>query len=115
FEKCCKHGDVKIEKLTVLPEPLNSLMSGMDACSKQFRQGIRQWNNLFAFTSIRYNMDDCETAQGGGLQLFQVHGEIYHLQGPLVPPAGRDSLYSQVYLYDPMYATESHAAYAQNL
>jgi len=31
FAFCCKHGDAQVEAMRPLPEPLNSLMSGVDA------------------------------------------------------------------------------------
>ena len=115
YEACCKHGDVILDKMRLLPEPLNGLMSGGDAQSISFRDILRRWNSLFAFTSIRYNMDDRPTAMGGGFQLFQVHGAIYHQQGPLLPPAGQDALYSQIYLYDPTLAIRARSTRAPEL
>ena len=109
FESCCKYGDAMVEKIRHLPEPLNSLMTGINSQSRQFRASLRQSNSQFAFTSIRYNMDDRPTAIGEGFQLFQVHGAIYHHQGPLVPPGGQDPLYSQMYLYDPAYAAQARS------
>ena len=88
FEACCKHGDAMVERMRALPEPLNTLMTGQDSQSRLFRQELRHWNSLFAFTSIRYNADDRTGVIGEGFQLFQIHGAVYHHQGPLVPPGG---------------------------
>jgi len=110
FEACCKHGDAMVERMRALPEPLNTLMTGQDSQSRLFQQGIRRWNSLFAFTSIRYNADDSTGQNGQGVQLFQIHGAAYDHQGPLIPPGGRDALYSQVYLYDPAEAVQAHTA-----
>ena len=66
FESCCKRGDAIVEKLQPLPEPLNTLMTGGDAQSKRFREGLRHWNSQFVFTSISYNMDNRPIAIGGG-------------------------------------------------
>ena len=115
FGKCCKYGDAILERMPQLPEPLNGLMTGSDRQSRLFREHLRHWNSLFAFTSIKFNMDDRPTAMGEGFQLFQVHGAIYHQQGPLVPPAGLDALYSQVYLYDPAFAAQARSARAPEL
>ncbi|KAG0130798.1 hypothetical protein HOY82DRAFT_465376, partial [Tuber indicum] len=78
-------------------------------------QDLRRWNNLFAFTSIRYNHDDHTSAIGEGFQLFQIHGAVYHHQGPLVPTGECDALYSQVYLYDPAFAAQSRSDRAPEL
>jgi len=115
FEACCKHGDVIIERMRALPEPLNTLMTCQDSQSRLFREHIRRWNALFAFTSIRFNADDRTRANRQGVQLFQIHGPLYHQQGPLVPPAGLDALYSQIYLFDPVLAAEARSARAPTL
>jgi len=64
FEACCNHGDVMVERMRALPEPLNNLMTGQDSQSRLFREHIRHWNALFAFTSIRFNADDCTGVNG---------------------------------------------------
>ncbi|RPA89292.1 hypothetical protein L873DRAFT_1892119 [Choiromyces venosus 120613-1] len=115
FESCCKHGDVVLEKLKQLPEPLNSLMGGTTLQSKNFLKDVRRWNSLFAFTSISYNMDNRTTAQGDSFHLFQVHGAVYHLQGPLKAPTGRDAAFSQIYLYDPLFAAQARTTRAEGL
>ena len=112
FEACCKHGDAIVERIRALPKPLNTLMTRQDSQSRLFRQEIRHWNSLFAFTSIRYIADDRTGVIGEGFQLFQIHGAVYHHQGPLVPPGGRDALYSQIYLYDPALADQVRSARA---
>ena len=115
IQACCKHGDAIVERMRALPEPLNTLMTGQDSQSRLFRQEIRHWNSLFAFTFIRYNADDRTGVIGEGFQLFQIHGAVYHHQGPLVPPGGRDALYSQIYLYDPVQAAQARSARAPEL
>ena len=85
FESYCKHGKVQIERMRPLPEPLNALMSGGDGQSKAFRGDLRRWNSIFAFTSTLYNMDKRMREFGGTFQLFQIHGALYHRQGPLGP------------------------------
>jgi len=116
FESCCKHGKAEIERMRPLPEPLNALMSGLDTQSRSFREHLRQWNSLFAFTSILFNMDKRMSEIGGTFQLFQIHGALYHRQGPLVPAGGLgDALYSQVYLYDPADAARQRAARAPTM
>jgi len=88
FDSCCKHGQVRIEPILPLPEPLNTLMGGDNAQSKAFRERLRAWNSIFAFTSILFNKDSRTNEIGGNFQLFQIHGAMYHRQGPL-EPAGR--------------------------
>jgi len=52
---------------------------------------------------------------GTNIQLFQISGTIYYRQGPLVPLGGRDALYSQIYLYDPVYAAQERSRRASVL
>ena len=50
--------------------------------------------------------------QGGGIRCFQIHGEVYHLQGSLRPLANTAPAFALLYLYDPTYATqERHSAH----
>ena len=58
FESCCKQGKVQIELMRPVPEPLNVLMTGGDTQARAFREGLRRWNSIFAFTSIKFNMDN---------------------------------------------------------
>jgi len=98
-----------------LPEPLNVVMSGGGTQARAFREGLRRWNSIFAFTSIKFNMDNRMSELGGIFLLFQIHVALYHRQGPLVPAVGMgDALYSQVYLYDPVDAARARAAGAQS-
>jgi len=116
FESCCKHGRVVIERRCPLPEPLNALMSGLDPEGRSFREHFRQWNSLFAFSSMLYHMDNRTCEIGGTFQLFQIHGALYDSQGPLRPAGGLgDVWYSQVYLYDPADAARKRSRRALNL
>jgi len=115
FQACCKHGDLIVERMRALPEPLDTLITGPDSQSRLFRHHIRHWNTLFAFTSLSFNADARTGATGQGLQLFQIHSAIYHQQGPLVPPGGRDPLYLQIYLDNPDQAAQARHARASTL
>jgi len=116
FESCCKHGQVGIESMCPLPEPLNTLMNGQDAQPRLFQERHWKWNSIFAYTSILFNKDSRTNEIGGNFQLFQIHGAMYHRQGPL-EPAGRhvDARFSQVYLDDPAEAARLRAVDANGL
>ena len=95
-------GQVQIDPMRPVLEPLNTLMNGDNSQAKLFRQGLRQWNLIFAFTSIWFNVDNRASVIGGKFQLFQIHGALYYRQGPLVPAGGlEDARFSLVYLHDP--------------
>jgi len=105
FHLCCERGDVQIPLLRPLPQPLDRLLNSQEPDATGFRSKIRRWNSAFAFTSVSHNMDNREAVLGAGVQNFQIHGELYHLQGPLKAPGPENALYSQMYLYDPQYAS----------
>ena len=60
-------------------------------------------------------MDDRPTAQGGGVRVFQIHGELYHLHGPLIQSGEADARYAQCYLFDPLYAAQARNNHFPNL
>ena len=53
-----------------LPEPLNTLINGDNALSRLFRLNLRRWNELFAFTSTKFNMDKRMAEFANSFQLF---------------------------------------------
>ena len=58
FQSCCIRGQVQIDPMRPLPEPLHSLMNAENAEARSFREVLRRWNSIFAFTSIMFNMDN---------------------------------------------------------
>ena len=104
FSLCCKEGDVNLPQYKPLPQYLRNLLLSNGQRNQQFRDNLRAYNCALAFTSI-----DCTpTNHGvgpGGSQCFQIHGELYHLQGPLEPAEGAVPKYAQLYIYDPAYAS----------
>ena len=53
------------------------------------------------------NCTATDRGASGGVNYFQIHGELYHLQGPLDTAAGQAPRYAQLYFYDPAYATDA--------
>ena len=109
FESCCKKGDVCLPQLQCCPEPLQSLLSGNTTGAKLFRSKIREYNAALSFTSIKYTKDQRTATWGSGVQCFQIHGELYHLQGPLQPAADHHPQFAQLFLYDPAFAANSRS------
>ena len=106
FEECCKKGDVVLQKLQSPPEILEALVSAESEEAKWFRKNIREYNSALSFTSLKYSPDNRAAILGAGVDCFQIHGELYHLQGPLEPEAGQVAKFSQLFLYDPDYAAK---------
>jgi hypothetical protein len=70
-----------------------------------FRQLLHQYNAALSFTSLNCNITDRSVR--AGVNCFQIHGELYHLQGPLDPPAGEPQRFAQLYFYNPAYNVEA--------
>ncbi|CAG7885550.1 unnamed protein product, partial [Brassica rapa] len=87
FSLCCMQGQVQLPLLKEPPEIITRLLTGDDPLSKNFQKNTRPYNMVFSFTSIGGN---CERAaqKGRGPQMFQIHGENYHLVGSLKPNDG---------------------------
>ena len=105
FEACCKQGDVVLPLFNPPPDLLRRLLQDNTPAARRFRQQLRQYNAALSFTSM-----NCTTTDRGvsnGVNCFQIHGELYHLQGPLDAAAGQAPRYAQLYFYDPAYATEA--------
>ncbi|KAH0614326.1 uncharacterized protein H6S33_006212 [Morchella sextelata] len=71
-----------------------------------FRSRIREYNSALTFTSVKYTSDERIDRQAGGVTCFQIHGELYHLQGPLTAAANDTPAFAQLYFYDPLYAAQ---------
>ena len=69
-----------------------------------FRSKIQEYNSALSFTSIKYQAEMREANWGPGVQCFQIHGGLYHLQGPLQPALHGVPKFAQLLLYDPQYA-----------
>ena len=119
FEGCCKKGDVILPHLQSLPQILEELVTADTEEAKRFRKNIREYNSALSFTSLKYSPDNRSALLGAGVNCFQIHGELYHLQGPLEPEAGQVARFSQLFLYDPEYAAkvrhDSHPELENNI
>ena len=66
YSNCCKNGKIKIPKFRDPPTYLKNLLDPKgDKNFKHFLQKIRQYNSMFAFTSMGGNIDQ-KVNQGNG-------------------------------------------------
>lgn len=105
FTSCCVRGDAYLEPLRPTPPELRRLLTEDCPEGREFRKNIRAYNSALAFTSISYNKDT-RINLDGGIQCFQIHGELFHIQGPLRAEDGRTPAFAQLFFYDPDYATD---------
>ncbi|KAI9270953.1 hypothetical protein EDC94DRAFT_496760, partial [Helicostylum pulchrum] len=83
WETCCKKGAVKLPLLSEPPRLLKALVDGTHPKSNHYLKNCRQYNCAFAFTSSGTTRNNSSNYATSGFMPVQVHGELYHLQGPI--------------------------------
>lgn len=99
FTLCCMNGQVTLPLLKSPPDVLTRLLEGEDKLSKHFQRNLRPYNMVFSFTSLGGKVDR-SVRKGIGPDMFQLHGENYHLAGSLFPNDGEDAKFGQMYIAD---------------
>jgi hypothetical protein len=97
---CCKAGAVKIDLLKEPPPYLKDLYDDITVRGRNFKAEIRKYNSAFAFTSLKCEINNAHISN----MPFQIHGQMYHLQGPLTAENTSLAKYAQLYIFDPEYA-----------
>ncbi|PMD63934.1 uncharacterized protein K444DRAFT_714827, partial [Hyaloscypha bicolor E] len=104
FELYYKKGDIVVDKLRAPPSFLRALLEGDNSRAHSFRQNIRVYNSVLAFTSVSYTKDIC-TNLSCGLYCFQIYRELFYYQGPLEPGSQQVPAFAQLFFYDSDYVT----------
>ncbi|WJX30708.1 hypothetical protein P8452_19214 [Trifolium repens] len=99
FSICCQKGDVKIPLLKKPPKLLLDLINGREPRSRNFKENIRAYNSMFAFTSMGGQINE-KINNGGGPPQFILGGQNYHRIGSLLPEAGTSPKFAQLYVFD---------------
>ncbi|KAL6580676.1 hypothetical protein OROMI_006599 [Orobanche minor] len=100
YTGCCgKDGKILLPKLNNPPQTLQQLSYGDNDKSKYFRENIRSYNSMFAFTSIGAKIDT-SINQGKSPSIIKIQGQNYHLMGSLLPSDGEPPKFAQLYIYD---------------
>ena len=74
-------------------------ISLIHSVAMQFRQNIRSYNNTFAFSSLSVKQN-LSVYGPQGVYTFRIQGQLCHRMGSLLPPPGKDPVFSQIYIYD---------------
>ncbi|XP_073117118.1 uncharacterized protein [Elaeis guineensis] len=93
-------GRVQVLLLRQLPALLKYLLgstSGQQGI--KFRKHIRQYNAMFALTSMGGRIDN-QINCGKGPFVFRICGQNYHKIGSLFPQIGKKPSFAQLYIYD---------------
>ncbi|GJY00788.1 hypothetical protein Tco_0358940 [Tanacetum coccineum] len=99
FSLCCQEGKVLLPRYKPTPPPLDRLLNFQDHGTSKFRDQIRIYNGMFCFTSFGARIDHSINT-GRGLYTFRINGQNYHRIGSLLPTAGFQPRYAQLYFFD---------------
>jgi len=113
FGICCFQGKIKLAHLHNLPPELDNLFRGQNSQAKEFRNNIRRYNNALAMTSLGCKVDE-SVNHGNGPYVFKVQGHLSHLADSLLPEEKEQSVYAQLYIYDPEEALNYHMHHNAN-
>lgn len=99
FPICCSHGRVLLPPYQQPPTALSDLYHKDDRRSQFFQNNIRSFNTMFAFTSMGGNIERAVNV-GRAPPIFVMNGENYHQIGSLLPSAGSQPKFAQLYVHD---------------
>lgn len=100
FTLCCQQGKIKLPISKPTPPFLENLLDpSKGPKSLLFRENIRAYNSMFAFTSMGAKVDHSINS-GLGPYIFKISGQVHHLMGSLLPLEGECPKFAQLYIYD---------------
>lgn len=99
YSLCCLGGKVDIPPLKKPPKLLSDLLEGLHEKSRHFKDHIRVYNSMLAFTSMTGEVDK-SVHNSRGPPSFKIKGNIVHRIGSLLPGEGQRPRFSQLYIYD---------------
>ncbi len=85
--------------LPTTPQELEVLLTSKESNAIKFRDQIRMYNSVLAFTSLGAKVDESVTG-GPGPYSFRIQGELYHKIGSLCPAEGQRPQFAQLYIHD---------------
>ncbi|MCH79378.1 ATP-dependent DNA helicase PIF1, partial [Trifolium medium] len=109
FSICCQKGEVVLPLLKKPPKLLLDLINGNEPRSRNYKENIRAYNSMFAFTSMGGEIND-NINNGGGPPQFILGGQNYHRIGSLLPEAGTTPKFAQLYVFDTQNEANNRAA-----
>jgi hypothetical protein len=84
FFLCCENGKVLLPNLLATLEELEVLLTSKESSAVKFRDQIRMYNLVLAFTLLGAKVDESVTG-GLGPYSFCIQGELYHKFRSLCP------------------------------
>jgi hypothetical protein len=95
---CCMNGKVKLADWKNPHPYIKDLFLGTNAKSVIFFKNVRSYNSIFSFVSLGVKLLDRSVPTGP--YCFRIQGSMYHRIGSLLPSAGFDPQFAQIYFYD---------------
>uniref|UniRef100_A0A0D3B901 Helitron helicase-like domain-containing protein n=2 Tax=Brassica oleracea TaxID=3712 RepID=A0A0D3B901_BRAOL len=92
FTICCNHGQIRLPPINQPPTLLEELHQ-----SRWFRDTIRVYNSVLAFTSVGMKMD-YSVVHAPGPYTIRIQGQTHHRIGSLIPQQGCLPEYLQLYI-----------------
>src|SRR5216683_4151262 len=99
FSRCCYCGKVILYPLPAPPLAICSLLTDQTSQAQHFHHHICQYNFCFTFTSF-YTSENNVVHNSHGPWTWKTGYQIYHSAGSLLPPAGEQLSYAQLYFYN---------------
>jgi len=109
FSLCCENGKVLLPNLPATLQELEVLLTSKESSATKFRDQIRMYNSVLAFTSLDAKVDELVT-RGPGPYSFRIQGELYHKIGSLCPTEGQWPQFAQLYIHDTKHERQNHHA-----
>jgi hypothetical protein len=88
FYLCCENRKVLLPNLLATLQELEVLLTNKESSAVKFRDQIRMYNSVLAFTLLGAKVDE-SIIGGPGLYSFHIQGELYHKIGSLCPAEGQ--------------------------
>jgi hypothetical protein len=111
--RCCGNGQFRPVPQETPPAYLRGLLvkdtelsypqedSALSSDPVHFRANLRFYNLAFQFTSISCNEDSGRGYRPVHSSWYQIHGQVFHLQGQLSATDETRAMWAQLYFYDP--------------
>jgi hypothetical protein len=103
-----------LPNLLVTPQELEVLLTSKESSAVKFRNEIRMYNLVLAFTSFGAKIDELVT-RGPGMYSFRIQGELYHKIGSLCPIEGQQPQFAQLYIHNTKCEHQNHHAVMPSL
>ena len=101
---CCEHGNIKLKKITAVPDCIKNLLNGTDERSKFFKKHILRFGNALAMSSAGMKPHFPYKSKKHK-PTFMIQGVPHHRIGALLPTKDEQAEFVQIFFIDTEEAT----------